>query len=123
MSAGPAAGRGYFVSKNDCRIRPSRASRLRPRDGDWRAPHTTHGGGACASRPSCGIEDFLNREDECVELLALGRKTSSPGGGERVVAGAAVVLRRAPGRLDPAVQQEPLQRRLERALPHLEHIV
>jgi hypothetical protein len=37
----------------------------------------------------------------------------APGRGERVVARAAVVLGRAPFRLDPASQEETLQRRIE----------
>ena len=46
-----------------------------------------------------------------------------PGGRQRVVARAAVVLRRAPLRLDPAVQQQPLQRGVERALADLQHFL
>ena len=43
-------------------------------------------------------------------------------GGDGVVARAAVVLRRAPFRADPAVEQQPLQRRIQRALADLQHI-
>ena len=65
----------------------------------------------------------MDGEDEAVELVALVRQLPAAGGGQGVEPGAAVVLGRAPGGLDPPVEQEPLQGRIQRALADLQHVV
>ena len=70
-----------------------------------------------------GVQDAVDGEDDPVELVALVRQLRPAGRGQRVEARAPVVLGRAPGGLDPAVQQQPLQGRIQRALAHLQHVV
>jgi hypothetical protein len=71
-------------------------------------------------RPSAGLSD---RRDQAVELLALGGELFATERRQRVVARAPVVLGGAPLGVDPAVQQQPLQRRVQRALADLQHVV
>jgi hypothetical protein len=44
-------------------------------------------------------------------------------GSERVVAGAAIVLGRAPFALHPAVEEQPLERGIQRTLADAQHVV
>ena len=69
------------------------------------------------------LQHALDRDDEPLELLALRAEPLAAGGGEGVVAGAAVVLGRAPFGVDPAVQQQALERRIQRALADLQHLL
>ena len=72
---------------------------------------------------SAGFEDALYRADQPVELAPLVPKAFPPGGRQRVVAGPPVVLRRAPLRLYPAVDEQALKRRIERALADLKDVL
>src|SRR6185436_2148442 len=72
---------------------------------------------------SGGFEHLLNGKDETLELGALGAEPFLAGRGQRVVAGAAIVLRRAPLGFHPSVQQQPLQRGVERAFADLQHVL
>ena len=65
----------------------------------------------------------LDRADHAVELGMFGGELPAAGGGERVVARAAVVLRRAPLGLHAAIEQQPLERRIQRTLPNPQHVV
>ena len=69
------------------------------------------------------MQHALDHADHAVELGVFGRQLPAAGGGQRVVARAAVVLRRAPLGLHPAVEQQPLERRIQRTLPDPEHVV
>ena len=73
--------------------------------------------------PQVVAQHALDRADHAIELGAFGGELPAAGGGERVVAGAAVVLRRAPLGLHPAVEQQPLERGIQRALADLQHVV
>src|SRR2546429_7713163 len=69
-----------------------------------------------------------NRRARYYTLTAAGRKhlgaeMLAARGGERVIAGAPVVLGDAPFALDPGGEQQPLQRRIERALADLQHVL
>ena len=66
--------------------------------------------------PAEARRQALPLRDLDVELFAAGFR-------QRVEARAAVVLGRSPVGHDPALVLEPVQRRIERALPHLEQIV
>src|SRR5687767_15120797 len=68
------------------------------------------------------FQNLLNRADHTLELLALRCQPLSSFRRERVIPGAPVVLRGAPRRGDPAVHQQALQRRIERAFTHLQHV-
>src|SRR5262245_11957048 len=61
--------------------------------------------------------------DHPVELGPFGGELPPPGRGQRVVAGAAVVLRNAPRRRRPAVDEDPLESGVERALTDLQDVV
>src|SRR5215211_984915 len=74
-------------------------------------------------RTSGVLENVLNREDDALELVALGRELLASGGGERVVPRPAIVLRDAPLGFDVAVEEEALQRGIERALTDSQHVV
>src|SRR5438034_2627778 len=69
------------------------------------------------------IQDFVNRENQVLEFLPFDRELLTAGGRQRIEPRAAIVLRRTPLGLDPPLQQQPLQRRIERALADLQHIV
>src|SRR5438067_4953166 len=71
----------------------------------------------------CGVQDLVDRQDQAVELAALGGEPFSAGGGQRVVARAAIVFGGGPVGLRPSPEEEALQRRVERALAHLQHVV
>ena len=66
------------------------------------------------------VEDAVDREDDPVELVALVRQLRAARGSQGIEPGAPVVLGRAPGGLDPAIQQEALQGRVQRALADLQ---
>ena len=68
------------------------------------------------------VQDAVDGEDDPVELVALVRQLVPAGRGQGVEPGAPVVLGRAPGRLDPPVEQEPLQGGIQRALADLQHV-
>src|SRR5437867_6769313 len=78
---------------------------------------------AVAWRSLCGVEDFMNGEDDLIELLALDGQLLAPGGGESVVACAAIVFRCAPRGLDPASQEQTLQCWVQRAFADLQHLI
>src|SRR4030095_10439444 len=65
----------------------------------------------------------LDRAHHSVELGALGGQLFPSGSRELVIAGASVVLRGAPLGLYPAVDQEALQRGIQRALSDSQDIV
>src|SRR4051812_29209515 len=68
------------------------------------------------------LQHVLDREHDSLELLSLCNELLLAGRGERVVARAPIVLGRPPFRLHPAVEQQPLQRWIERALADTEHV-
>jgi hypothetical protein len=59
----------------------------------------------------------MDGEDELIEFLTFNSQLLATGGGQRVVAGAPIVLRGAPFSFHPAPQEEPLQSRIEGTLP------
>ena len=63
-----------------------------------------------------GLEDTLNGPNHLIEALALGGELFPPGGRQSVVAGAPIVVGRAPLGLDPAIQQQSLECGIEGAL-------
>ena len=65
----------------------------------------------------------MNGENQPVELFPLGGQLPAAGGRQRVIARAAVVLRRAPLGLDPTVEEQTLERGVQRALANLENVV
>src|SRR5262245_27394559 len=67
-------------------------------------------------------EHGANGGDDALERLLLIGEATPAGGGERVVACAPVVLGRSPLRLDAAVEQQALERRVERAFANLQDI-
>src|ERR1044071_10256626 len=70
---------------------------------------------------SSGIpENEMHRGDDSLEFLLLGGELFPPGGGQGVVAGAAVVLGLPPVGLDVTVEREALQGGVEGAFAHLE---
>src|SRR5882757_5322348 len=82
-----------------------------------------HGEGAVARRSLCGVEDFVNGEDDVIELFTLNGQLLAPRSGERVIARAAIVFRGAPRGLDPASQEQTLQRRIQRAFADLQNVI
>jgi hypothetical protein len=68
------------------------------------------------------VQDPAHRENDAVEFRALDRQAAAAGGRQRVVPRAAVVLRRAPRGRHPSLEQQPLQRGIERALADLQHV-
>src|SRR4051812_9300165 len=72
---------------------------------------------------SGGLEHLLNGFDHTVEIVALGGELFTAGGCERVIAGAPIVLRRSPFGSHPTVQEESLERWVERAFADLEDVV
>ena len=73
--------------------------------------------------PSGRPQHALNRANHAVELGAFGGKLFAARGGECVVAGAAIVLRRTPFGLHPAVEEQPLERGIQRTLADAQHVV
>src|SRR5215469_15018461 len=67
-------------------------------------------------------QHLLNRADHALEVFALALQLLPSGRCQRVIAGTAVIFGGAPLRLHPAVQQEPLERRIKRALTHDEEV-
>src|SRR5437763_972468 len=58
-----------------------------------------------------------------LEVLSFYAELLSSGSSQRVEPGAAVVFRRAPFGFHPALEQEPLQRRIKRAFADLQHFI
>ena len=94
-----------------------RRRRIRRRRADARTQDRSHGPVHAVS------QDLLDGPDDPLEFLPLRREPLSAVAGDRVVARAAVVVGRAPLGADPAVEQQPLQRRIQRALADLQHVV
>src|SRR5687768_505143 len=79
---------------------------------------------AAGRRPSSGgAEHRLEAGGEAAPALQLRAEGAAAGGGDLVVAGAPVVVARAPRAGDQAVLLEALERRVEGALVHLQHAV
>src|SRR5687767_4298570 len=72
---------------------------------------------------SSGRQHALDRTDHAIELGLFGGKLPPAGGRERVEARATVVLRGPPLGLDAAIQQEPLERWIQCALPDPQHVI
>src|SRR4029078_13501359 len=72
---------------------------------------------------SGGPQHTLYRADHAVELRTLGSELPAAAWRQRVIPRAAVVLRRAPLGLHPAIHQKPLQRPIERSLTDGQDIV
>src|SRR3954466_7427356 len=68
------------------------------------------------------LQHVLDREHDSLELLTLRDELLLARGGEGVVARAAIVLRRPPFGFHPAVEQQSLQRWIERALADAEYV-
>src|SRR5687768_16340513 len=73
-----------------------------------------------ASR-SAGAQHRLEAGGEAAPALQLLAQCAPAGGGEPIVARASVVVGGAPIARDQALLLQPLQRRIERALVHVEH--
>lgn len=71
----------------------------------------------------CRVEDLVNGENQPIELLALGSELPAACDCERIEASATVIFGRAPLGLDPAIEEEPLQRGIERALANLQYVL
>jgi len=68
-------------------------------------------------------EHALNGADETLELVALGVESLASRRRQRVIPGTPIVFGRSPFGLHPAVQEEPLQRGVQRALADLEDVL
>jgi hypothetical protein len=64
----------------------------------------------------------MNQAHHAAELFALLCELPPPARGQRVVPGAPVVLGCAPLRLDPSVEQQALQRGVERTLANVKEV-
>src|SRR5688572_13916210 len=73
--------------------------------------------------PSGRPQHTLDRADHAIELSEFGGELPAARGGERVVARAAVVLRRTPLGLYPVVEQQPLERGIQRTLADCQNII
>src|SRR5580704_5965283 len=73
--------------------------------------------------PSGGLDNPRDCAHDALKLRDLDAQLFLPGGGEGVVAGAAVTGRHSPLGSDPTFQQHALQRGVERAFLHLENII
>jgi hypothetical protein len=69
------------------------------------------------------FEDALNGGDDLRELVALGRKLLSSRTRDRVIAGSPIVLGGAPFSVNIPVEQQSLQRRIQRAFPDLQNVI
>src|SRR5262249_34879560 len=100
-------------SSRSMRARPSSAPRAyRNRSNMCVAP---------SKRPSGRAQHPLDRGDVLAPRVRLVAEHAAAFGGEAVVLGAAVVVRRAPLGCDAAALLEALQREVERALVDVEH--
>src|SRR6185436_5862638 len=66
------------------------------------------------------LDDQADGLGEPLPLVELTGELAAPSGGDRVIAGAAVVLGRPPGAVDVTAVLEPLERRVERSLIDVE---
>src|SRR5262245_22606133 len=88
---------------------------------------SSHGGSARDGRTTetigslGGLQDELDSLDIPTPACGLGADSAPTRGGQPVVLGAPVVLRRAPFTLDPPLLLEPLEGGIERALIGIEH--
>src|SRR5207247_3470269 len=73
--------------------------------------------------PLRGVQNLVNRENQSVELFPFRHQLLAASDGQRVVARAPVIFRSSPLSLDPAIQQETLERGVQRALPTMENIL
>src|SRR5712692_2514112 len=71
----------------------------------------------------CSLQDLVNGADQPIEFLPFGCELPAARRRERVKARAAVVLRGAPLPLHPSIEEQPLERRVQRALADLQHLV
>ena len=70
----------------------------------------------------CCLEYALDRVHHALEVGTFGSQLLAAGGGKGVETGPAVVFRCTPLRTHPAIEQEPLQRRIERAFAHIQDV-
>src|SRR5262245_13065417 len=68
-------------------------------------------------------EYALDGTHHAIELGAFGGELPAAGSGQRVEARSPVVLRRAPLRLHPTIEEQALKRRIQRTLANRQHIV
>src|SRR5712691_9022694 len=75
------------------------------------------------SRISLGsVHDALDRANHALELPGLRCELLPSRARKRVITSPAVILRHAPFGFDPSVQQQALERGVERAFPDVQHV-
>src|SRR5688500_8687524 len=116
------------VSMRDSAARRSARRRRRVRAAwnqlmGWGGPVVVMSRATGRRPPSGGAQHGLEAGGEAAPALQLRAEGAAAGGGDLVVAGAPVVVGRPPRARDEAVLLQPLERRVEGALVHLEHAV
>src|SRR5216683_3932160 len=70
-----------------------------------------------------GSQDAVDGADELIPPAGLFGQLPAPGGSQPVIAGLAIVFRRAPERRDPGAILQAMQSRVERAVLDLQNLI